>query len=129
VVAVDTSGSITDKELNIFMPEIAGILQDVRPKRLVVMWCDAKVHRVDEVEEPSDVAELRAKGAPGGGGTNFIPVFKEIEDMGLEPDALVYLTDGIGTFPEKAPSYMVVWGSIHDTKYPFGDVIDVPKQA
>jgi predicted metal-dependent peptidase len=130
VVGIDTSGSIGQLELDMFFAEMSGILEDVRPKRLLVMWCDAHVHRVDEVEEASDLTALRAGKAPGGGGTSFVPVFEEIEKMGLEPDALVYLTDGMGDFPGKAPSYPVIWGNIYPaSKYPFGDVVDVPKQA
>lgn len=130
VVGVDTSGSIGEKELSMFFAEMAGILEDVRPKRLVIMWCDAAIGRVDEVEDPQDLNTVRSKGAPGGGGTSFIPVFDEIDKMGLEVDALVYLTDGMGSFPSKAPSYPVIWGNIYpNSKYPFGDVVDIPKQA
>jgi predicted metal-dependent peptidase len=130
VVGIDTSGSIGPKELDMFMAEMAGILEDVRPKRLVIMWCDAKVHRLDEAEEASDLVTIRAKGAPGGGGTSFIPVFERIEKEGLQPEALVYLTDGMGSFPSIAPAYPVIWGNIYpNSKYPFGDVVDIPKQA
>jgi predicted metal-dependent peptidase len=130
VVGVDTSGSVGPSELDMFMAEMAGILEDVRPKRMVIIWCDAKVHRVDEAEEASDLNVLRAKGAPGGGGTDFRPVFDRIEKDGLQPEALVYLTDGIGSFPAKAPAYPVIWGNIYPTsKYPWGDVVDVPKQV
>lgn len=130
VVGIDTSGSIGKLELDMFMAEMAGILEDVRPKRLVIVWCDAKVHRVDEAEEPTDLNVIRAKGAPGGGGTAFEPVFDYVEKNGLEPEALVYLTDGMGSFPKRAPKYPVIWGSIYaPSKYPFGDVVDIPKQA
>jgi predicted metal-dependent peptidase len=132
VCAVDTSGSIGEGELNMFFAEMAGILEDVRPKHLYIMWCDAQVHRVDECDEPSDLNVVRAKKAPGGGGTSFIPVFDKMADLGVEPDALVYLTDGYGLFPQAAPSYPVIWGSITPkgaVKYPFGDVVEVPKQA
>lgn len=130
VVGIDTSGSIGPKELDMFMAEMAGILEDVRPQRLVIMWCDAKVHRVDEAEDASDLITIRAKGAPGGGGTSFIPVFERIAKEGLSPEALVYLTDGMGSFPQKAPGYPVIWGNIYpQSKYPFGDVVDIPKQA
>ena len=131
VCANDTSGSITDAEITMFFSEMAGVLGDVKPKRLVVVWCDAKVHRVDEVEEASDLAELRHKKAPGGGGTDFRPVFDEIKKMGLEPDALIYFTDGYGSFPQHAPDYPVMWGNISgkEVKYPFGDVVDIPRQA
>jgi predicted metal-dependent peptidase len=133
VIGIDTSGSIGEKELNMFFAEMAGILEDVRPKRMVVMWCDAKVHRVDEIEEAQDLTSLRKKGAPGGGGTMFEPVFDEMKKMGLEDvDALVYLTDGYGSFPKHAPNYPVIWGSISGidaARYPFGDVVDIPAQA
>lgn len=132
VVGCDTSGSIGAPELDMFFAEMAGILEEVRPKRLVIMWCDASVGRVDEAEDPQDLNVIRGKGAPGGGGTSFIPVFDEIAKMGFEPDVLVYLTDGYGSFPSKAPSYNVIWGNISPpdaVKYPWGDVVDIPKQA
>jgi predicted metal-dependent peptidase len=126
VVGVDTSGSIGDKEVATFFGEMSGILEDVQPKRLVVMWCDAKVHRTDDLEEAGDLASLRSKKVPGGGGTSFVPVFDEIDKMGIEPDALVYMTDGMGCFPKQAPRYTVIWGSIYpQAKYPFGDVVDL----
>ena len=113
-----------------FMAEMAGILEDVRPKELVIMWCDAKLHRTDYAEEASDLNSIRAKGAPGGGGTSFIPVFDEIARLGLEPEALVYLTDGMGTFPRTEPKYHVIWGNVYPAaKYPWGDVVDIPKQT
>jgi predicted metal-dependent peptidase len=130
VIGADSSGSVYDgNTLEMFFAEIGGILEDVKPKRLIVMWCDAKVHRVDEVEDAADLVTLRGKGAPGGGGTSFVPVFNEIEKMGLEPDALVYLTDGYGSLPAAAPSYPTLWGSI-DCKpehFPWGEVVMIPK--
>jgi predicted metal-dependent peptidase len=138
VVGCDTSGSINygkfpdgrPSEGDMFLAEMAGILEEVRPKRLIIIWCDAKVHRLDEADEPGDLHTIRAKGAPGGGGTSFVPVFDKIAELGLTPDALVYLTDGLGTFPKEAPNYPVIWGNIYpDAKFPFGDVVDIPKQV
>lgn len=130
VVGVDTSGSVGSAELDMFMAEVSGILEEIRPKRLVIMWCDAKVHRVDECEDTSDLNTIRRKGGPGGGGTSFIPVFDKINEEGLSPECLVYLTDGLGSFPNVAPSYPVIWGNIYpSSKYPWGDVVDIPKQA
>lgn len=127
VVAVDTSGSIGQKELDVFFGEIGGILEDVRPTCLYIFWCDAAVHRVDELDGGADLYGVRKAGAPGGGGTSFVPVFDKVDEMGIQPDCVVYLTDGMGTFPPKAPPYAVLWGSIYEpSKYPFGDVVDVP---
>jgi predicted metal-dependent peptidase len=54
-------------------------------------------------------------------------VFKRVNEMGLKPDALLYLTDGQGDFPKTAPDYPVLWGSIYEgSTYPFGEVVPVP---
>lgn len=130
IVAGDTSGSIGDKEISMFFAELVGILENVRPKELIVVWCDAAVHRVDYCEEVGDLMQAHGKGAPGGGGTDFRPVFEWVAANEKQPEALIYLTDGMGTFPEHAPDYPVIWGSIYpDSQYPFGDVVPVPHQA
>jgi predicted metal-dependent peptidase len=130
VVAGDTSGSVGPKDVDLFFGEMAGLLADVKPRKLIVMWCDAKVHRVDELYDELDLNHTRYLGAPGGGGTSFVPVFDQIHELGLRPDALIYLTDMCGTFPDAAPSYPVIWGSIlPDMQAPFGDVVSVPRQA
>ena len=96
-----------------------------------MIWCDAKVQRVDELDEPEDLEELRADinrqgGAPGGGGTDFRPVFEEIEKRGIQPDMLVYLTDTYGSFPTQEPDYPVIWASvIKSPRVPWGDVVEV----
>jgi predicted metal-dependent peptidase len=130
VVGIDTSGSIAMDPTIIdrFFAELSGILDDVRPKRLMVVWCDAKVHRVDEVEDAGDLHALRCKPVPGWGGTSFVPVFDYLAEHHITPDALVYLTDGDGSFPSAAPAYPVLWGDISKNaqKYPFGDVVECP---
>lgn len=130
IMGMDSSGSIYSDPTLIdrFMAELAGILESVRPKRIIVIWCDAQVQRVDEVEDGADIESIRHKGAKGGGGTSFVPVFDWIEKENITPDALIYLTDGYGDFPKKEPSnYPVMWGNITPGyKYPFGEVIDIP---
>ncbi len=129
VIGVDTSGSITPKVLDDFFAEMTGILDDCTPERgIEVVWCDAAVHRIDHAEDAGDLAGIRSKGAPGGGGTDFRPVFDAISQMSATPDCLVYLTDGYGSFPDTAPKYPVIWGSISKgVNYPFGDVVEIPQ--
>lgn len=123
VVAVDTSGSIGQRELNHFFGEMRGILDDVDPEMIYVVWCDAQVHKVDEIEDSSDIDSLKPA---GGGGTDFRPVFDWVDQNDVRPDALVYLTDMLGSFPDKAPAYPVIWGDIYGRcKAPFGDVVSV----
>jgi predicted metal-dependent peptidase len=127
VFAVDTSGSIGDKILEQFFGEMSGALGDLQPELMKVVWCDAKVHRVDDVSDPADLADVRRRGAVGGGGTDFRPPFDWVEENDLQPDGLVYLTDGYGSFPNEQPAYPVVWGSITDVVYPWGSVVRIPR--
>lgn len=103
VIAIDTSGSVSDKLLQEFAAEVNSILSnDERPERTMVIYCDARVNRVDEVE-----GELKLH-AVGRGGTAFKPVFDYIEENGIIPDCMFYLTDLEGDDP-KAPDYPVLW--------------------
>lgn len=130
VVAGDTSGSITDSMLRAFMSEIGGIINDLNPARVVVLWCDADVHNVHDMDDPTDIQDLldlvERDPIQGGGGTRFEPVFDWVADeLGEEPDMLVYLTDLYGSFPQQEPDYPVIWGSISGATPPWGEVVDV----
>ena len=124
VVGIDTSGSIGQDTLDVFFGEMRGLIDDVRPQIIHVVWCDSKVHKVDTVESAMDIDGLKAA---GGGGTAFEPVFAWVDELPSPPDALVYLTDGLGSFPKDAPAYPVVWGAIkgYNVKYPFGEVVEI----
>jgi predicted metal-dependent peptidase len=124
VVGVDSSGSVNQGILDVFFGEMRGLIDDVRPQIIHVVWCDSKVHKVDTVESAMDIDGLKAA---GGGGTAFEPVFAWVDDLPSPPDALVYLTDGLGSFPKDAPAYPVVWGAIkgYNVKYPFGEVVEI----
>ena len=128
IIAYDTSGSIFVDPLAIdrFRGETCGIMEDVGPELCIVAECDAKMQKTTELTDPSDLRLIPV--VKGGGGTDFRPVFKWIEDEGLEPDVLLYLTDGDGTFPSHAPEYPVIWGDISKSpqKYKWGHVVDVP---
>ena len=131
VVGYDTSGSCIDQATQTkFFTEMSGIVSDLKPERLIVVWCDAEVQRVDEIESPEDLESLRMEindlgGAPGGGGTAFYPVFDWVEDNDVHPDMLVYLTDTLGTFGAE-PDYPTIWCSLlANRKVPFGELIEI----
>lgn len=127
VCVVDTSGSVSQSDYDLFYGEVAGVLDDVRPRKLHVIWCDQQVNKSDEIDNPMELREAKIN---AGGGTDFRPAFDEVARLGLTPDCLIYLTDGLGRFPDQAPSYHTIWGSIYEpAKYPFGDVVQIPKQA
>lgn len=127
-VAVDTSGSISDKELNTFLAEVGGILADVRPKEVIFFACDAKVQQTERLRSLDELGEVKAKGVKGGGGTSFIPPFEELEKLNLRPETFVYCTDMMGQFPEEPPPYPVIWAATTDHVAPWGETIRVQLQ-
>lgn len=130
VVWGDTSGSRSDAELASNMSELAGIMEAVNPARLTVLWCDAAVDFIDEIEDPVDLAKIQSRGTGGGGGTSYKPVSEWIAAQGPDvPDLFIGFTDGYVSFPKRAPKFPVIWASSTDKEYPFGQVVRVNKIA
>jgi predicted metal-dependent peptidase len=127
VIWGDTSGSRSDKELASNMAELAGMMEDVNPARLTVLWCDASIDYIDEIKDPSDLAHIQARGTAGGGGTSQEPVFDWIAQQDEQPDLYIGFTDGYVSFPASPPKYPVIWASSTDQPYPFGQVVRVNK--
>lgn len=125
VVWGDTSGSIGNAELTSYLGELSGIIEDVRPRRLTVIWCDAAIHRIDECEEPGDLARIKHEGVGGGGGTSVHPVMKWIDEHTEKPEVFIGFTDGYVTFPTNEPSFDVIWASVTDATYPWGEVVRI----
>lgn len=98
---IDTSGSIGEHELKTFLSEVHGILSDVMPRKIHVMYVDAALFNdeVIEIDDPNDVLDLGKK-AGGGGGTDMTVVFREIEKRQLDVEYAIILTDGHTPFGE-----------------------------
>lgn len=110
IFAIDTSGSINDQMLSVFISEGVGMLnQFSRNITGKVLYADADVAAI------YDLNDIDAKAPKGGGGTSFVPVFDWVEkyqrDNNVEVSGVVYLTDCYGDFPKQAPSYPVLWVS------------------
>lgn len=105
VVAIDTSGSVSDVMIKRFASEISSILENYKCK-ITIIYCDFSIRNIQEVSNDDLPLILNAK---GGGGTDFIPVFNYVEAQELTPKVLVYLTDLYGRFPVTSPDYPVIW--------------------
>jgi predicted metal-dependent peptidase len=122
----DTSGSISQPELEKYMGELGGIIEDVRPRRLTVLWCDSKIHHVDEIEDTADLQSIKARGVGGGGGTSVNPVFDWIfENPDEQPDCFIGFTDGHVGFPQMEPEFDVVWCCTTKQPFPWGEVVRI----
>jgi len=125
VVAVDTSGSIAEKELTAFMSELQNILDTSKPERCTVIAIDAALHDVTELMDGDSLLDNMPP-LRGGGGTSFIPAFEWCKTEDTIPSTLIYFTDMYGVFPDEAPEYPVIWCSTtKGPKAPFGDVIEI----
>lgn len=125
VIGVDTSGSVASAELEAFFGCINSILKHCRPEAIHVVYCDASVNSTQVLttrDLPLKVSSFKPK---GGGGTDFRPVFNYVKEHKLNPVALVYLTDMLGTFPAKAPSYPTLWCATSEVKGPFGRTLEL----
>lgn len=121
VIVVDTSGSIGEQELEQFAGEINEISSGAQPSAMYVIYCDAEVQSVEEFSA-SEPIMLSPK---GGGGTDFVPPFRWVEENGLEPGCLIYLTDlCCDSFPER-PEYPVLWVTDSRKSAPFGRTLHV----
>ena len=109
VVAVDTSGSISNKEYAHFMSEVRGILA-LHNCNVAVLQCDDEVTHYEELDPGTAAPRLRR----GGGGTAFKPVFDFADSkVSRNIDALLYFTDGYnfdnGFEQEVFTNYPVIW--------------------
>lgn len=126
VIAVDTSGSISQHELAQFFGETTAILEAFDLECVHVVYCDAAVAKVDEYTK----ADLPLRPEPaGGGGTDFRPPFKWVEKNNIYPTCFIYMTDMYGPFPEEDPGYPTMWlstsGGEDHFNVPFGEVVDI----
>jgi predicted metal-dependent peptidase len=124
VVAIDTSGSIKDAEMQEFIDEVDALKAQVRA-RVTLLPCDAGLcEGAPFTFEPWEQFQ-RPEGIGGGGGTSFRPVFQWVEQQGLQPDLLVYFTDADGEFPEREPPYPVIWLVKGRSPIPWGQRIQL----
>ena len=109
VVAIDTSGS-TQGDLQTFFSELVSLLGTFGSYELTVIQCDAEVGRVETFDDAVPIDPHREWEMTGGGGTDFRPVFRYIDEHPeLDPNLLIYFTDGCGDYPDRAPAYPVMW--------------------
>ena len=109
IVAIDTSGS-TSGDLPKFFSELVALLNSFGSYELTVIQCDAAVGKVETFDDCNLLDPDRKWEVTGGGGTDFRPVFSYIDEHSeLNPNLLIFFTDGYGGYPERPPPYPVMW--------------------
>ena len=107
-IAIDTSGSITQQEIDEFVSEVDAIKGNIRAS-ITLMACDEQL-------KPQHIWRFEAweqlefpAGLGGGKGTNFNPVFDYLNTQDNHEKLLIYFTDAKGVFPKYEPNYPVLW--------------------
>lgn len=122
LVAVDTSGSIGNRELGVFVSEVDALKAQSRA-RVTLVACDDEL----DPDGPWEFAPWQPLTLPpklaGGGGTSFRPVFDWIAHENRRPDLLLYFTDADGEFPQAPPDFPVVWLVHGNREPPWGECI------
>lgn len=103
VVVLDSSGSVTPTEYLRYLGEVQAMKRRTSAQVYVVV-ADTEVQSVQEMRDVRDIAKVEFKGR---GGTDFRPALELAGEM--EPDLVVYLTDLMGTFPDRPPPFPVLW--------------------
>lgn len=94
VVAIDTSGSIGQRELTVMLSEIKDIADTVHPEAIRVLYWDTEVC-ADERYEGAEIDTLVQSTKPaGGGGTMVECVPAYIQEKQIKAQAVIILTDG-----------------------------------
>lgn len=120
VIGVDTSGSIGDDEIAMFNAHINRIIDTCNPEVVHVVYCDYDVAGVDEYTPQDFPVTIQCK---GGGGTSFKPVFDWIDNNAIDPECVVYLTDGYGDQSEFTTNHETVWLTTGTEAFDWGHVI------
>ncbi len=106
VVAIDTSASVTSREIAMIFNELFAILSK-RRFVITVIECDSEIQRVYTVKKPGDVKQNVA----GRGATCFTPVIEYVNaERYFRDSLLIYFTDGYGESRIPKPlTYRNLW--------------------
>ena len=133
VIAIDTSASTEQGQVQCFLDETAAILRRrtnfFQRIRVHLILCDDRVQEDIVLTKPEEIEDYAAHfEMKGGYGTDFRPVFQYVEELraqGALPElrGLMYFTDGHGPYPTKPTDYQTAfvfdpWADIDDQAAP-----------
>lgn len=126
-IAIDTSGSISEKDFNFFITEVASILKLLKPSSIKIIQFDYGIRSIQTIKSFNELLSVPFK---GGGGTDITQVVDWVNEN--KPEFIVWLTDGYFDFPEtlnrRTPTFWVIHDNPRFTA-PYGEVVhyEIPK--
>jgi len=92
-VAIDMSGSISQKQGQDFISEVKGIMEAFESYKIHLFSFDTGVYN-PQVYDSDNLENISDYDLKGGGGTDFNAIFNYLKDEDIEPKRLVVFTDG-----------------------------------
>ena len=103
-MAIDMSASVSDEEISQFIGEIAQVLRNIQPKKLIMLEFDTELQNVTEMRSANELLTHEFKGR---GGTIIDPVMNYVNEH--PTDLLIMFTDGYFYAAEHDPTCPVLW--------------------
>jgi predicted metal-dependent peptidase len=126
-IAIDSSGSVCKKMLEVFLAEIYSIVHTYSSFKLRVWSFDTKCYNYQEFTE-DNLEELYDYRIVGGGGTLFECNWEMLQEKGVQPNQLLIYTDGYPCRTWGDANYCPVIFCICDARDiipPFGEYVYV----
>ena len=119
-IAVDTSGSVSDHDFNVFVSEVASILRMMKPERISLIQFDTQIKSVDEIRSVNELMRCKFTGR---GGTLINPVLEWANQK--RPQVLLIFSDGGFHFYDTQTKSDTLWLIHNNERFtaPFGKVI------
>mgnify|MGYP003948752497 FL=1 len=121
LVSFDTSGSVSDSQLEYFATELNGMIDHVQ---VDFVQFDTRIHG-----KPAPYSKKASKiDIIGRGGTNFHPVIELADEQ--KYDGLIVFTDGYAPFPDR-PRTRVLWAVCEqdrDVAFPYGKKVVIEQK-
>ena len=93
-IAIDTSGSISEKDIKDFMTEIKGIMEAYNEYRIHVWSFDTAVYNPQKFSS-DDINDIVDYEPQGGGGTDFMANWEFMKENDIVPKKFIMFTDGM----------------------------------
>lgn len=117
VVAIDMSGSISNKQAQAFLGEIGGMMEAFDGYKVHVFCFDTDIYNpADFTSENMDTID--GYEPQGGGGTDFDAIFDYLKSVGNVPKRLICFTDGYPCGSWGDPDYCDTTWIIHGDPNP-----------
>lgn len=116
IAFIDSSGSMSDHQLQIVLGEIYNIAIKKKPIKFVVVQCDTKIQEIKEYYKPDDIKrDFKTATVKGRGGTELKPcwdlLLKDKKYSKRPAELAIVFTDGYLTQYKRNPKTMsnLVW--------------------